>query len=198
MAFVNPSTQTSGHLITAAEWNEFVNNFKFFDTTRYLELDIEESHPPLSDITAVPIELVESSGAAPNPAWYQALFDADTVEGRQWAKPIPPEYKDSPAIEFLGKMGTATSGTIVLGGYVSSISAGAAGDSRTFDTVNLATIAVAGTAGVTFAGTITLTNADSMAAKDHAVFMLIRSGTATVDNAGGDFKLVSAAFRYGI
>jgi len=198
MAFTNPNTQTSGHLITADEWNEFVNNFKFFDVTRYLELDIAESHPALSEMTVAPIELVEASVGGYDPAWYQALFDASAVEGRQWAKPIPPEYKDSPAIEFQGYMKTATSGTIVVNGYVSSIGVGAVVTSRSFDTLNAATITVPGTAASSFMGTITLTNADSMAAKDHAIFAFARQGTASSDTATGDFVLISAAFRYGI
>jgi hypothetical protein len=196
--FNNPDTRITGYKVLATDWNILANNFKFFDETRYLELDIAESHPPLSDVTAAPIELVESSGAAPNPAWYQALFDASTVEARQWSKPIPPEYKDSPAIEFLGYMGTATSGTVVVSAYISSSGAGSNGTSITFDAANAATITVPGTAGICFAGTISMTNNDSMAAKDHAIFMLARSGTATADTAGGDLKIKSVAFRYGI
>lgn len=196
--FINPTTRTTSYLVTADDWNEFVNNFKFFDETRYLELDIAESHPPLANMDSAAVEIVSSSIGTPTPAWYQARYDAGTIEARQWSKPIPPEYKDSPAIEFVAYMATATSGTVVMGGYVTSIGAGANGTARPFDAANLATIAVPGTAGITFSGTISLANADSMAAKDHAVFMLSRVGTATVDNAGGDMVINNVAFRYGI
>ena len=190
--------RVSGYKVLATDWNALSDNFTFFDQTRYLELDIAESHPPLANTNAAAVELVQSSAGTPTPAWYQALYDPGTIEGRQWSKPIPPEYKDSPAIEFLAYMGTATSGTVVVAGYVSSVGAGANGTARAFDAVNLATIAVPGTAGLHFAGTISLTNADGMAAKDHAVFMLARVGTAVADNAGGDLKVDSVAFRYGI
>ena len=196
--FTNPTTRTTGYKVTATDWNELVNNNKFFDETRYLELDIAESHPPLSNTTAAGIELVESSAGTPTPAWYQASYNGTAVLARQWSKPIPPEYKDSPAIEFIGYMGTATAGTIVVSAYVSSIGAGASGAARPFDAANAATITVPGTAGICFAGTISMTNNDSMAAKDHAIFMLARSGTATADTAGGDLKIKSVAFRYGI
>lgn len=195
--FTNPSTQTTGYLVSADDWNAFVNNFKFFDETRYLELDIAESHPP-TNMSVAPIELVDSSAGTPTPRWYQARFDAGTIEGREWSKPIPPEYKDSPAIEFIGYMATATSGTVVVGAYVTSVGANANGTARPFDAVNLATITVPGTAGIAFAGTISLTAADGMAAKDHAVLMLTRVGTATSDTAGGDMVVNSVAFRYGI
>ena len=193
--FTNPSTQTTGHLVTAEEWNEFVNNHKFFDETRYLELDIAESHPP-DNMSVAPISLVASSAGTPTPKAYVASFDAGTIEGREWAKPIPPEYKDNPAIEFLAYMGTATSGTVVVNAYVSSSGVGANGTTFAFDTINSATITVPGTASIVFAGTISLTNADSMAAKDSAVFCLSR-GTAG-NTAGGDMMIKSAAFRYGI
>lgn len=193
--FTNPSNQSSGHLITEDEWNELVNNHKFFDETRYLELDIAESHPP-DNMTAAPISLVASSAGTPTPKKYVANYDDTAIEGREWAKPIPPEYKDSPAIEFLAYMGTATSGTVVVSAYVSSSGVGANGTSFPFDTINSATITVPGTASIKFAGTISLTNADSMAAKDSAVFCLSR-GTAG-NTAGGDMIIDSAAFRYGI
>lgn len=196
--FTNPDTRTTSYLVTADDWNAFVNNFKFFDETRYLELDIAESHPPLANTDAAAVEIVSSSSGTPTPAWYQARFDAGTIEARQWSKPIPPEYKESPAIEFIGYMATATSGTVVVGAYVTSIGASANGSNRPFDAANLATIAVPGTAGICFAGTISMTNADGMVAKDHAVFMLTRVGTATADNAGGDMVVNSVAFRYGI
>lgn len=196
--FTNPDTRTTSYLVTADDWNAFVNNFKFFDETRYLELDIAESHPPLANTDAAAVEIVSSSAGTPTPAWYQARFDAGTIEARQWSKPIPPEYKDSPAIEFIAYMATATAGTVVMSAYVTSIGAGANGTARPFDAVNLATIAVPGTAGISFAGTISMTNADGMAAKDHAVIMLARVGTATADNAGGDMVVNSVAFRYGI
>jgi hypothetical protein len=196
--FTNPSTQTTGHLVTAAEWNELVNNMKFFDETRYLELDIAESHPPLQNTNAAPIEVVTSSGT-PSPAWYQARFDAGTLEARQWSKPIPPEYKDTPAIVFHGYMATATSGTIVMNAYVSAQSAlDTTGTTRTFGTINSATITVPGTARQVFHGTITLTDANGLAARDHAIFHIQRMGTATPDTAGGDYVMTGAMFTYGI
>jgi hypothetical protein len=196
--FTNPSTQTTGHLVTAAEWNELVNNNKFFDETRYLELDIAESHPPLSGRPPAPIEVVESVGT-PTCAWYQARFDAGTLEARQWSKPIPPEYKDTPQIVFSGYMATAVAGTIIMNAYVSAQSAlDTTGTSRVFGTVNAATVAVPGTACQVFSGTITLTDPNGLAARDHAIFHIERFGTATIDNAGGDFVMTGAMFTYGI
>lgn len=193
--FINPDTRTTGYLVSATDWNALVNNFKFFDETRYLELDIAESHPP-DNMEIAPISLVASSAGTPTPKAYVSTHDAGTIEGREWAKPIPPEYKDSPAIEFLAYMGTATSGTVVVNAYVSSTGAGDSGTNFPFDTINSATITVPGTAGINFAGTISLTNADSMAAKDSAVFLLSRNTAG--NTAGGDMIIKSAAFRYGI
>jgi hypothetical protein len=70
--FTNPDTRTTSYLVTADDWNAFVNNFKFFDETRYLELDIAESHPPLANTDAAAVEIVSSSSGTPTPAWYQA------------------------------------------------------------------------------------------------------------------------------
>jgi hypothetical protein len=194
--FTNPSTQTSGHLVTAAEWNELVNNHKFFDETRYLELDMAESHAP-TVIAVAPLEKGSSAAGTPCVSWHQRTFAAGTVQGCQWAKPIPPEYKDSPKLVVLGYMATATSGTVVVQGYVSSESIGDIGTAPTFDTVNAATITVPGTAASIFAATITLTNADSLAASDHATFHFQRVGTVA-GTAGGNYIAKKAMFTYGI
>lgn len=43
MAWVNPSTQTSGHLVTAGNWNTFVNNFLHIDEIIYAEFTADQS-----------------------------------------------------------------------------------------------------------------------------------------------------------
>ena len=194
--FTNPGTHPAGYKVLAVDWNVLAANFKFFDETRYLELDIAESQAPTT-IDCAPIELANTAGT-PNVSYFQRSFDAGTIEGCQWSKPIPPEYKDTPQIIFLGYMATATGGTIVMDCSVSAEGIGDIGTAPAYDTKNSATIIVPGTAASVFAGTITLTNDDSLAAYDHATFHLQRFGTATPDNAGGDLYIKKAIFTYGI
>lgn len=194
--FTNPSTQTSGHLVTAEEWNEFVNNFKFFDETRCIPIPMADTHSP-PNTQAAGIEYVSGAGT-PAVAWHQRLFDGTTVEGWQFGHPVPDEYKDSPAFVFLGHMATATGGTIVLNAYVSYEGAGVNGTAPTFDTVNAGTFVVPGTAATTFFGTISLTNNDSMAAGGFMTLHVQRNPADAQDGAGGDFVMKKGKIDYGI
>ena len=63
------------------------------------DLSLELAIPPLSDITAAPIDVVESSGAAPNPVWYRMPLDAAADEGRQWNFILDRKYGSTPVLK---------------------------------------------------------------------------------------------------
>jgi hypothetical protein len=100
-----------------------------------------------------------------------------------------------------GYMASAVTGTVGLRAAVEAVTPGDALDrdaSSSFDSINYATSAtVPGTAGHEFSTTITLTNADSLAAGDdfRIEFGRDADGTGSTDSATGDFKVTRIELR---
>lgn len=152
------------------------------------ELSLELAIPPLSDITAAPIDVVESSGAAPNPVWYRMPLDAAADEGRQWNFILDRKYGSTPVLKVHYYMGSAnTTDDIVLVCRIAAISDTDTNvTAKVFDAVNSATVTVPDNAGVEDVASITLTNNDSMAAGDRVMLLLYRDADAGGDTAAGD------------
>lgn len=142
------------------------------------------------------IQRVKSSAAAPTPYFLQAAFDASTDEMLFWSLRMPDDYASSPVLKAQYKMASATSGTVILAAYVMAVTDGDATDvdANDFASVNASSAAtVPGTAGHLDEISITLTNADSVAAGD---FVIVRLGRDTTDTASGDCEVVAVTLAY--
>lgn len=121
------------------------------------------------------------------------LFDATTEESAYWQFRLPTGYGSSPVLTLGYSMVSATTGSVRFEALLVAITPG---DSQDVDTKNFASTnsagnTVAGTAGYLKEFTITLTNADSMAAGDYVRLLVRRDadGTTGTDDATGDCEL---------
>lgn len=125
------------------------------------------------------------------------LFDDSTAEYVYWRFKMPDDYSSSPVLKLIYSMASAASGTIEMDAQVWATSDGEATGTESYDTANTATETVPGTAGLTSALSITLTNNDSLAAGDLVAIKLYRDATdATNDTATGDLELRAISLTY--
>lgn len=142
---------------------------------------------------------VKSSAAAPTPYFQHLLFDSTTKEQCMWSIAAPADFASGPVLKTMWKMASATTGNVVLEARVAAVSSGDAtdADAKAFAAANTsAATSVPGTAGHVKEISITLTNADSMAANDFAVIYLARDAASGSDTASGDLELVMASLQY--
>lgn len=172
------------------------DNFNFISSTRNVLLGMGGAVCPVSDASAA-LEQVESSAAAPKPNTLQARYDADTAEYLQWNIVVPPDYGGKPVIHVLYYMASATSGNVVWGACVAALSdEDASVTSKAFGTANTVTSAVPGAAGTLKKASITLADADNMAAEDDLTVVLYRKASDASDTATGDAVLRKVWLSY--
>lgn len=141
---------------------------------------------------------VKSSATAPAPYFYQLNYDAAQTEQVSWQLVMPPNYASAPILKVQYKMTSATSGVVKIDGRLAAITPGDStdGDAKAFGSANTATDTVAGTAGYVKEISLTLTNADSVAAGDLVYVYLARLGADAADTATGDMEVVSVVLYY--
>ena len=128
-------------------------------------------------------------------------FDAAADEAARWSGRAPQGLTAPYTLVVQGIMASATSGAIGLQAQLEAITPGDSVDldaTSSFDTVNnSSSTSVPATAGYLFAISITMTNADSIAAGDYFRLSLNRDGdgSAITDSAAGDFYLLGAELR---
>lgn len=128
-------------------------------------------------------------------------FDASTDETCYWTFKAPQTLTGTLTLVLTLVMASATSNAVGFQAQVEAITAGDAVDTdatTSFDSVNnSASTTVAGTAGYEFEITITLTNADSIAAGDYVRISLNRdaNGSAITDSATGDCGVYAVELR---
>lgn len=144
------------------------------------------------------IQRVKSSASAPGPYFLQLAFDASTKEQANWGFRMPSDYASAPAMKVQYKMTSATTGAVVFEGRIAAITSGDAtdADAKAFATTNTVTDTVAGTAGFMKEASVTLTNADSVAAGDFVVAYLSRDAANGSDTATGDCEVIAVAITY--
>lgn len=129
-------------------------------------------------------------------------FDASTDETAYWTGQAPQGFTGTPTLVITYAMASATSGTVGFQAQLEAISDGDAVDTdsaTSFDSVNnSASTTVPGTAGYIDQISITLTNADSLAAGDYFRLSLNRDadGSAITDSASGDAYVLAVELRY--
>lgn len=125
-------------------------------------------------------------------------FDATTEETAYFSDVAPQGLTGTLTLVTYWVMASATSGNLGVHVAVEAVTPGDSVDldaGTSFDTVNTSNAtAVAATAGYLFTVSITLTNADSVAAGDYLRISIYRD-TGVASNATGDAYLLAAELR---
>lgn len=127
------------------------------------------------------------------------LFDATTAEECAiWQGAVPADYNGSPVAKLNYSMTSATSGGVAAKFLIWAVSPGDSADAATasYDTENVCTDTVAGTAGFPKAISCALTNNDSMAARDILHVQGCRKISDAADNATGDMEWLTLVVEY--
>lgn len=126
-------------------------------------------------------------------------YDASANEGARWTFLATQGLTAPYTLRVLGIMASATSGTVVVTAAVEAVTPADTFDldaGESFDTANSqVSPTVPATAGYLFLTTITVTNADSIAAGDYVRLEVVRDATNGSDTAAGDFYLLAAELR---
>jgi len=128
-------------------------------------------------------------------------YDASTDEAAYWTDIAPQGLTGTITLVITYCMASATSGAVGLQAQIEAITDGDATDldaTTSFDSVNnSASTTVPGTAGYIDQISITMTNADSLAAADYYRISINRDadGSAITDSATGDLYLVAFELR---
>lgn len=154
---------------------------------------------PSSDIASfasAQLQVKQSSTSVPSPRWLEWLFDANTDEFVLTSFVMPANYVGSPVLKVYYKCTNATSGTAAFEAQMSAVSDGDAADvdADALAAVNAGSATVPGTTGYPDVISITMTNADSVAAGDHVVVSLNRDISA--DSVANDLEVFNAVLQY--
>ncbi len=129
---------------------------------------------------------------------WRLLFDDTTDESGQWQFRIPQNYSSGLTIKIQYSMASATTGAVYFEASVMAVTDGDAADINTesYDTANSGNATVPGTAGYLDEISITLTNADSVAAGDYVKIKINRDANNASDTAAGDAEVVATSLEY--
>lgn len=127
-------------------------------------------------------------------------FDAATDETTRWTFIAPQGLTGTITLIVTYIMASATTGAVRFQGQLEAVTDGDATDldaTTSFDTANSAGATVPGTAGHIDQLSLTLTNADSIAAGDYVRLSLNRDadGTSGTDDATGDCYVLAVELR---
>ena len=149
-----------------------------------------------SGSAAAQLQFKQSSGSDPQPGWVEALFDADTDEHIYWTFIMPANYASAPVLKVYYKATSATTGTAAFGAAIMAITDADAtdADADSHDTANVGTATVPGTAGYIDVISITMTNADSVAAGDWVQLVLFRDISG--DSVAADIEVPIVELQY--
>lgn len=125
-------------------------------------------------------------------------FDAATDETAYWTGIAPQGLTGAITVVITYMMASATSGNIYWQSQLEAVTAGDATDldaGTSFDTANSGNGAVPATAGYIQQISITMTNADSLAADDYFRLSVNRDADNASDTATGDAYLLAVELR---
>lgn len=140
-----------------------------------------------------------SSGSLHNTHFVELLFDPATAEAAFWAFRMPEDYASAPVLKLLWKANTITASNVVWEGRVSATTPADVDTPNEHSpaATNSATTAVNTTEARRLIETsITLTNADTVAAGDLVVLTVRRDAANASDTCTVDAELVSVAVNY--
>lgn len=194
MTFATQSTVSFGDLWSATQHNVMIANDSHLNTAFSVPLFPNSSGiAPSSGLTASALSQIQSSGAGTNkPEFWVLDHDASTIEGRIWQGRAPRGFGSTLTLSGIFIMASATSGNVVVGGQIACVSDGDASvTAKVFATENTSTVAVPGSAGTAKLFSITMTNADSIAAGDWMNICFYRKASDGSDTATGDMRLLN-------
>lgn len=144
------------------------------------------------------LAVTKSSATAPGIYTLKALFDAASEEWCVWQFRMPDDYASGPIAKLQWAAASATSGAVVWDVRISATSPGDATDvdAQDFAAANTATTTVPATAGYLAETSVTLANADSLAAGDFVVVRVARAAADGSDTATGDAELLGLSISY--
>ena len=147
------------------------------------------------------VQRVKSSATAPPPYFTQLAFDAANLEFVCFEFVMPADYASGLTLKLKFKMVSAVTGNVIMIGRLAAYTVGTDTtdmDAKAFDAANTsaATAVPATTAGRGGEISITMTNADSVAANDKCVLYVARDGASGSDTAAGDLELVGITLTY--
>lgn len=127
-------------------------------------------------------------------------FDASTDESCDWTFIAPQGLSGTLTAIITYRMASATTGSVRVQVAIEAITDGDTVDTdsaSSFDTANSAGATVPGTAGYIDQLSVTLTNADGMAAGDYCRLRFNRDadGTSGTDDATGDMQVLAIELR---
>lgn len=125
-------------------------------------------------------------------------FDAATDETCYWSGVAAQGLTGAITVVVTYAMASATTGSVYFQGALEAITAGDAVDTdatTSFDTANSGNGTVPGTAGYVQQISITMTNADSIAAGDYFRLALNRDANNGSDTATGDAYVIAVELR---
>ena len=130
---------------------------------------------------------------------WRLLFDATTDEAAVWQFRIPQNYSSGLTAKIQYSMASGTANEVEFEVGVMAVTDGDTADVGTdsIDTLNVGSATVPGTVGYLDEISITLTNADSVAAGDYVVIYLSTDADdAANDDATGDREVVNFSIEY--
>jgi hypothetical protein len=140
-----------------------------------------------------------SDATDPQLFWTEALFDDTTNEHIYFEFVMPDNYSSAPVVDVYYKMTSGTSNEVIFGAAICAVTDG---DSTDLDADALGTTndssatTVPGTAGYMDVCSITMTNADSVAANDRVILEVHRHADDAGDDATGDAEVVLVVLRF--
>lgn len=141
---------------------------------------------------------VKSSGASPSPTFSQLLFDPSTDEHWMWTFRMPANYASGLVAKLQWKA-NATSNSVVWCVSIAAITPGdtATPNDKASATTNTATTSV-NTSGArrVVETSITLSNADSVAANDWVCVTVFRDANNGSDNCSVDAELIAVTIEF--
>ena len=164
-----------------------------------LSLPVTAAH--LSDDTAgsaaAQIQKKTSSDATdPQLFWVEALFDAATDEHIYYQFLMPDNYASDPVVDVYYKAASSTADTVAFGAQMAAVTSADETDldANLLDSANGGTSTSPATAGWMDVVSITMTNADSVAANDFVILCVYRD--TSEDGAAGDLEVPLVVLRY--
>ena len=129
---------------------------------------------------------------------WRLLFDDSSDESAYWQDVLDDDYGSGTLYcDIYYSMASATSGDVVWNASIMAVTPGDSADVNTdsYDTANATTDTVPGTAGYLDKATVTLTNADSIAAGDYFKLKITRDADNASDTAAGDAEVLKVVVK---
>ena len=147
---------------------------------------------------AAQFQRTKSTAAAPAAHFIELLFDPSTEESAYWSFRMPADYSSSLVAKLQWKA-NVTANSVVWGVQVYAVTPTDADtpNEHALATTNTATTAANTTEARRLVETsITLTNADSVAAGDFVIIRVYRDATNGSDGVTSDAELVAVSIEY--